>query len=327
MSCEMKERVLAYLKSDNRDLEIEAHLENCKQCQALMEGYLARDSEIILPQAECENGNLKEQVEHYHKGTRRILVFTLVGLVMGWFSYMYYTTDFLLLKVLIGIPYKLNEMVHTAFHNHSMIYLTEQVDALHDEFFPQASWVSFVAERGISALMGCAIYGSIGFFTGDKRIFTLTKYLKFAAVWICILAITIAGTFFANHMAVEKNQRLEDVSGFLLHYEFGATGFYGDDMGERDSFYLKLKNAFYADQKMVEKKSLERKGQDEELIELVFGKYHNRYMAAYINLRDQYLVTNTGKIYALNEEFCQLVRQYQEKEMLEYEENSTPIPN
>lgn len=314
MKCEWKERVLQYLKGDDQDLEIEKHLEHCEQCQALMEGYLAREEAIKLPEAECTKGNLKEQVEHYDKGTRRILVFTIVGLIMGWFSYMYYGTDFLPLKILIGIPYKMNEMLHTALHNHNLIYLTKHTQGLLNEFFPQAYLVSVIAEYGISSLIGGALYGSLGFFTGDKRIFTLTKYIKFSAVWICIISLSIAGTFLANNIAVEKNQKFEDISGFFLYYESGGSGFYHDSPGASGDCFKSLEQAFYADGKVTEIENQQRNMEEEELIEFTFGPYHTRYMAAFINLQEKYLVTDIGKMYPMSDEFCQTVLACQEKE-------------
>ena len=164
MKCEMKESVLEYLRGENPDLEIEKHLENCEQCQALIEGFLAGEEAIRLPDAECRSGNLKEQVEHYDKGNRRILVFTIVGLIMGWFSYRYYITDLLPLKIVIGIPYKLSEMIHVVFHNHNYAYSVQSSQSLRNEFFPQYYFASIFAEYGISALIGGAVYGSIGFF-------------------------------------------------------------------------------------------------------------------------------------------------------------------
>ncbi|MBR0598160.1 hypothetical protein [Sinanaerobacter chloroacetimidivorans] len=313
MKCEMKEYVLEYLKGDSHDLEIEKHLEHCEQCQALMEGYLAKEDAINLPEAECITGNLKERVENYDKGTKRIVVFTIVGLILGWFSYKYYITDFLPLKIVIGIPYKISEMIHVTFHDHSFIYLTQYTLGQLNEFFPQAHFASFFAEYGISSLIGGAIYGSLGFFTGDKRIFTLTKYLKFAAVWAIIISLAVGGTFLANHAAVEKNQKFEDVSGFFLNYESGGEGFYDDDTGEREDFFKALEEAFYADGQITET-NRQRNAVNEELIEFVFGPWYTRYMAALINLQEGYLVSDTGRVYSMSDEFCQMVIVWQKKE-------------
>lgn len=315
MKCEMKECVLEYLKGDSQDPEIEKHLEQCEQCQALMEGYLAKETAIHLPKAEWINGNLKEQVENYNKGSIRIVVFTIVGLILGLFSYKYYGTDFLPLKIVLGIPYKINEMIHTALHDHSRIYLTEMIHGRFNEFFPQAFFASVFAEYVISSLIGGAIYGSVGFFTGDKRIFTLTKYLRFAAVWALIILISIGGAFFVNHLAVEKNQKFEDISGFMIHYDSGSTGYYSGDSGERGDSFKALEQAFFADGKV---KEIDRKRdmENEEIIEFYYGyrDWHSRYMAAYINLEEGYLVSDTGRIFSMSDEFCKRVIAYQKRE-------------
>ncbi|HWQ77193.1 MAG TPA: hypothetical protein VN381_00105 [Anaerovoracaceae bacterium] len=347
MKCEMKERVLEYLKAENRCggergsetgggadgervnggeaddawREIERHLEDCERCQALVEGFLAGEEAIRLPEAEYGDANLKERVEHYDKGNKRILVFTVVGLILGWFSYRYYITDFLPLKIIIAIPYKVSEMLHVALHDHSFIYLTHSERAMMDAFFPQSYFASVVAEYGVSALIGGAVYGSIGFFTGDKRIFTLTKYLKFAAVWFAVIAVVTGGTFLANHIAVEKNHKFEDISGYVLHYEHGGDGFYPDDIEERGDFYKALDRAFYADGEMREIQR-QRDNEGEELIEFYYGDWHTRYMAAWINAGEKYLVSDIGKIYSMSDEFCKLVAEYQEREGFDNEELS-----
>lgn len=329
MKCEKKDQVLEYLKGDAQDPEIEAHLEVCDQCQALVEGFLAGEEAIRLPEAGCSGSNLKEQIEHYDKGTRRIAVFTIVGLILGWFSVKYYVTDFLPLKIIIGIPYKISEMIHVTLHDHDFIYSAAQwadyssltSRAFLNEFFPQSYLASAAAEFGIAALVGGAIYGSIGFFTGDKRIFTLTKYLKFAAVWAVVILLAVGGTFLANHLAVEKNQKFEDVSGFLLHYEHGGDGYYGDDAGERGAYFKQLSEAFFADGPLSEAE-LQRNPKGEETIEFLFGPWHSRYMAALINLEDRYLVSDNRTVYRISEEFCRMVKEYQEREEKEYEENN-----
>jgi len=331
MKCEKKDQVLEYLKGDVQDPEIEAHLEVCDQCQALVEGFLAGEEAIRLPEAECSGGNLKEQVEHYDKGTRRIVVFTVVGLILGWFSYKYYITDFLPLKIILGIPYKISEIIHVTFHNHGFAYSAQGFgystltpSASLNEFFPQSYFASAAAEFGIAALVGGAVYGSIGFFTGDKRIFTLTKYLKFAAVWAVVISLAVGGTFLVNHLAVEKNQKFEDVSGFFLHYEFGGEGYYGDDIGERGAYFKLLSAAFLADGPVADREisgaELQRNPEQEETIEFVFGPWHSRYMAALINLEDRYLVSDAGEMYRMSEVFCRMVKEYREREEREHEE-------
>ena len=337
MRCEMKEQVLSYLKGETRsaegaapehtccdamEIEIENHLEHCEQCQALLEGFLAGEEAIRLPEANSGSVNLKERVEHYDKGTRRILVFTIVGLILGWFSYRYYITDFLPLKIILSIPYKISEMLHTALHDHSYIYLGESVQGHLDAFFPQSRFASFFAEYGVTSLIGGALYGSIGFFTGDKRIFTLTKFLKFSAVWAVIISATIGGTFLINQIAVDKNHSFTDVSGFYLHYDHGGDGFYRGNTGEREAFYSDLERAFYQDGEIIGLPDQKRDFGGEDLIEIYYGRWFTRYMAAWVNTKEKYLVSDDGTIYSMNDTFCKLVEEYQEREEREYDQEN-----
>lgn len=337
MRCEMKEQVLSYLKGQARcsesadtehaccgamETEIEKHLEHCEQCQALLEGFLAGEETIRLPEVNSGSVNLKERVEHYDKGTRRILVFTIVGLILGWFSYRYYITDLLPLKILLAIPYKISEVMHTALHDHSYIYLSESVQGQMDAFFPQSRFASLLAEYGAASMIGGALYGSIGFFTGDKRIFTLTKFIKFAAVWAVAISVVMGGTFLINQIAVEKNHSFTDVSGFFLHYEWGGDGYYRDDATERRTFYSDLERAFYQDGEIIELPDQKRDFGGEDLIEFYYGRWHTRYMAAWVNTKEKYLVSDDGTIYSMSDAFCRLVGEYQEREEREYEQGN-----
>lgn len=358
MRCEMKDQVLLYLKGESKnkagelenektcvrelenektcsreledevtcssalETEIEKHLEHCEQCQALVEGFLAAEEAIRLPEADWGNANLKESVEHYDKGNKRILVFTIVGLILGWFSYRYYITDFLPLKVIIAVPYKVSELLHTALHDHSYIYISEAVQGQMDAFFPQSRVASILAEYGVSSLIGGAFYGSIGFFTGDKKIFTLTKFLKFAAIWTVIVSVGIGGTFLVNQIAVEKNHSFTDVSGFLLHYNWGSDGFYRGDTGVRGMFYSELEQAFCENGEILENPEQRRDFDGEALIEFYYGSLHTRSMAAWINPKEKYLVNDNGTIYSMNDTFCRLVGEYKVREEREYEQEN-----
>ena len=124
VACDYRERVLKYLRENTEDPGVERHLEECMECRALVEGYLEQEKELDIPEAGYEGTDeeLKERVVHFEKGTRRILVFTLVGFVLGWFSIAYFTDSFLVTKVILAIPYKASEMLHNLFHSHPYSY-------------------------------------------------------------------------------------------------------------------------------------------------------------------------------------------------------------
>ena len=130
-----------------------------------------REGQVEIPRVvyEGKDEELKEQVVHYEKGTRRIVLFTVLGLLLGWFSYCYYVADFFPLKVILAVPYKLSECLHQALHGEELYGLTGLGMFGRDAFFPQAPYLSVLAEYGISALFGGAVLPILPVTNGSLR--------------------------------------------------------------------------------------------------------------------------------------------------------------
>lgn len=279
--------------------------------------YEKKEDEIRFPKVSYGGNDreLKEQVIHYEKGTRRIIIFTIVGLLMGWFSYYYYGETFLPLKIVLVVPYKLSELLHLALH--SEIY--PQWIRLQDIFFPQAPVVSRLAEYGTSALFGGAIYGSLAYFTGDKRIFTLGRYVRFGCVWAVVIGVWTSALFGANAWQAGRNNALKNVSGFIVSGEHSARGYYV--FKEENSMAKDLQDAFYQDGPPQEISSASREPDGELPLELTFGKFQEGYMCAWIHPKLGYLVTDEGLVYEMSDEFMELYRECLEEENHEKVEN------
>ncbi|WP_455436762.1 hypothetical protein [Hungatella hathewayi] len=311
MGCSYKERVLDYLKGKNEDPEIEKHIENCPECSALVEGYLEKEKELEIPHTlyEGEDHKLKEQIVHYEKGTRRIIVFTLVGLIMGWFSISYYTDRFLLTKIILAVPYKISEIFYGLIHD--VPYLYTRFGGIADAYFPQNGTLSILAERITPVLTGGAVYGSLAFFTGDSRIFTLKKYLKFAAAWMLVIGLYGGALTGLNAYCVEKNNRLEDINAYFLNSEYYGTLF-ADEIG--DSFskqvFDQLNEAFFEDGKPELLSDVQRIGEQEVRLEIRMGKLRSGYMIAFVNPYKRYLVTDEGWIYRITERFAGYIQRF-----------------
>lgn len=313
MSCSYKEKVLSYIRGIIEDekeaLIIEKHIDSCAECQALIEGYTQKSQEIVDIPEKKFNGNdnkLKERVVSYEKGTRRIIVFTIVGLFLGWFSYLYYKDQFIVTKIILAIPYKVNEMIHNILHSHRGA-LEYYYRSNFNEFFPQSAMATFLAERITPALIGSAIYGSLAYFTGSKVVFTLRKYMKFAALWCLVIFIWIGGTFLLNSYTVLNNNELKNISGYGLKSETGSSFYYND---YRESIFNMIDEAFHEDSYPKLLESIKRDEINEHYIEFYFGKIHSGYMVAVINPIDRYIVTDNGKIYEISESFAKLVLEH-----------------
>lgn len=310
MKCEMRQQVLAYLRGESgvKIKEVEEHLETCAECVALVEGYMEKEQELQLELEgwQGKDEKLKERVVHYEKGTRRIVIFTLVGLLMGWLSIRYYTDSFLVTKVILAVPYKLGEMLHNVLHQSHYDYYPGELN----EFFPGDGLSTFLAERIVPVLFGGAVYGSLAYFTGDKRIFTLKRYLKFAAVWAAVILGFTEMTFAVNSWREQRADSLQNVDYFFLSSPVSGSGF-GEGLGNevRNGTFYKLKEAFYADGMPKRCDSLQREHEKEIPEALGMGTYQ---MEVWVNYEDCYLITKRGTAYRISEEFAAYVKEYYE---------------
>lgn len=317
MECNYRDRVLEYLRGDSEDEEAERHLETCETCRAMMEGYLEKERELEIPAAGYagEDKVLKEQVTHFEKGTRRIVVFTLVGLVLGWFSIAYISDSFIVTKIILAIPYKISEAIHNLIHTHPYSYY--EINGMltdFNEFFPNSRLLTFLAERLTPVLIGGAIYGSLAYFTGDSRIFTLKRYLKFAAVWAGIILLWNVGLLALNRSFAQKDDLAEDVTGFFLVTEERGSGFYenNDDSDVGAMICGRLKNALYSDgNPLVRLYGIERRIENELQLCLYLGKIRQGTMIVFLNPKDNYMVTEYGTVYQIPEEFSDYMMEFQ----------------
>ncbi len=274
-----------------------------------------REGQVEIPRVVYEGNDevLKEQVVHYEKGTRRIVLFTVLGLLLGWFSYRYYTESFLPLKAVLGIPYKLSEFLHQALHGEHDLRTGLGIFGW-DAFFPQAPRISYLAEYGTSALFGGALYGSLAYFTGDKRIFTLSGYVRFGCIWAVVISVWTGALFGANAWQVKQNNCLTDLSGIFVVREFTGNGYYADYWEEQKN---RLRETFYegAGPERAAKTLRDPKGEME--LDLIFGDNGQGAMQAWIHPEKGYLVTDQGYVYRMTDAFMDLYRTYAEEEEAE----------
>ena len=267
-----------------------------------------KEEPVKIPRVDYEGGDevLKEQVVHYEKGTRRIVIFTIAGLLLGWFSYCYYGADFFPLKVILAVPYKLSECLHQALHEEGMYAVRGLGIFGMDAFFPQAPYVSVLAEYGTSALFGGAVYGSLAYFTGDKRIFTLTGYVRFGCIWAAVISVWTAALFGMNAGQVSRNERLIDLSGIFVSGDMEGRGFYADYWKENGD---RLREAFYEGSGPKKTGSDIREPEQERELDLIFGPHGEGAMLAWIHPEKGYLVTDQGNVYQMTESFMELYRE------------------
>ena len=238
MSCEFKEKTQWYCENFEKIIEVEEHISNCEECRKLLDDST---QSIELPREDIadENTNLLKKVLKRKKEAKRILIFSIIGMIMGFFSYKYIDQNIFILKLILAVPYKLMEMV--------MLYIRPQVTNIfsfndymgymgymHSSIFLKFWVLNATAERVLPCIIGGCIYGSIGYITGDKNVLTLKKFIAFISKWV-VAAVLCVGLLFGTYYYVsDATYSFEDISGFMVSTSSngtvynGSTGVYND---------------------------------------------------------------------------------------------------
>ena len=271
--------------------------------------------EIKISKVVYEKGDdkLLERVFKLKKGARRIMIFMVEGMNVGWFSYTYTTDSFIITKIIFAIPYKISEAIYTSIIGTNALAETGGMFLEYTEFFPQSYAATFLAERITPVLIGMIIFGSLAYFTGDKRVFTLERFGKFLGIQCIILVLFVAGVYGVNTKAVSDNNQLKNVdseSFFLMSPDVGEWIF-----GEKgETLFEAFENGTEKDQ------TIQRDMENEIPIGFVFEE-GIRQMEAYVNTQECYLVTQDGTTYHVSEQFTQYVQNYYETENIMESQN------
>jgi len=320
MSCEYKEKVLYYLRNDMEDKELEEHIEKCSECNAMVEGYLERAKELNpdIPKTEYrgDDKQLKNQIIKYNRGRGRILAFTFLGMILGFLSFHYTRDSFIVTRIIMAIPYKISEFIYINLRNMPDIYYSNGI-GFPSYYFPQSMFITILAERITPILIGGAMYGSIGYFTGNKRIFTLSKYLRFVFLWCAVILVWIGAVFVGKEIIVEKNSNLEGINGFSLHGENRGSGFYEDS---RADVYKVIRNALGDVQKLQEIEKYNRTS-EEAIVDIYMG--FGRTNRTIVNWKEKYMIMDTGRVVTIPDAFAGLIHDYYTEEGIFSKENSS----
>ncbi len=261
--------------------------------------------EIEIPVVKYDSGDKKllERVTKFKSGTLRIIVFTIVGMIMGWFGYTYTRDSFIVTKIIFAIPYKISEAIYTSIIGTDQMLPISPFLRNETEFFIHSFVADFLAEHVTPVLLGGAIYGGLAYFTGDKRIFTMQRFVKFFAVWIGVILIFIGSVYGVNAKVTYDNNHLKDVSYFYLISTDQAETITDEERS------AKLILAFYDG--LATKKVAERNWKDEIPLKIYYKK-GMRSMVAEINTKECYLITQDGSAYTISKEFAGYVKEYYE---------------
>ena len=262
-------------------------------------------SEINIPKVDCDikDKNMLVRINKFKAGTVRIIVFTIVGMIIGWFGYTYTTDSFIVTKIIFAIPYKISEALYTKIIGTGHVFSHNLMSGIQTEFFIQSALATFLAEHITPVLIGGAIFGCLAYFTGDKRVFTMQRFVKFVFVWMGIIILYIVGVYGMNAKAEHDNNHLRQIDYFFLESTDRGEAIF--DTKRADKLLKSFESELKEDNKIIRKEGKEIQ------IEIIFSK-GTRSMVAMINLDENYLVTQDGSIYHVSKEFVSYVKEYYE---------------
>lgn len=262
-------------------------------------------SEISIPKVDCEVNDKKllVRINKFKAGTMRIIVFTLAGMIIGWFGYTYRTDSFILTKVIFAIPYKISEVIYTKIIGTGFTVSTNPLFGIETEFFRQSVLATFLAEHITPVAIGGAIFGCLSYFTGDKRVFTLGRFVKFVSVWIGIIILYIGCVYGINAKAEYDNNHLHNAAHFYLASSDRGESIF--DKERSDKLLKAFENGLRGDN------TINREKENEIPIEIYFSR-GMRNMIALVNCDENYLVTQNGLLYHVSKEFAGYVKEYYE---------------
>lgn len=279
-----------------------------------MDNEQVKSEKIEIPEVvyQGDDKKLKERIYKFKTGSFRIAVFTVVGLFMGFFSSTYTWDSFLPTKIIFSIPYKITEAIYLSVLGTSGNLRWPMYPAW-TEFFPHSGPATLLAENVTTLLIGGAIYGSLAYFTGDKRVFTLQRFLKFAGCWCGVILLVIGAAYGINAKALADNEQLRGEPVFyLINGDLGNGMLVGSYVLDDDSVRF-LREQLYSG---LEPAQVRRDFENEVMMSLDYNYektgLFSRIGWYFVNYYDCYLATEQGKTYRISREFAEVLHIYYE---------------
>lgn len=242
-----------------------------------------------------------QQIISGKKGSNRIIIFSMAGLLIGLFSHFYEKDTFIITKVILGLPYKISEAIYQFMIGTDAADAEETLANLNTDFFPHSLIATGMAEWVTPMLIGVLLVGSFAYFTGDKKIFTLQRYTRFLFGNIIVIAMFICLAYGVNKKAVYDCGEMKGVNTFV----FQSSRMISEEFSGKQAKLLK--ESF--EKGMKKDQSIERNYEEEIQIGLIMGN-KTRFTDAYVNPEKGYIAVNENTMYHVDKKFTNYVKQY-----------------
>jgi hypothetical protein len=309
MACEMRDKVLKYLESGGEEGELENHISECEECGKLLSEHLKDGINIPQIARNVEDNKLIQRIIKRRKGLQRIVLFSIVGFVLGFLSFYYTKDKFFVTKIIMAIPYKLSDAIFSSLRpaaNRYIALIGGLGGPLRGNYFIQFTLLGLIAERFTPAIIGMGLYGSLGYFTGDKKIFTLDKYVKYlikglaiVVLWVCL----VFGVYYYNLTEMYHLKNVEAVQ--VLKFETnGISSIYFNLENKPQSFNDIIKGL---DGKVF-KDSIGRSYRSSaDRVTVIFDMRFGRTVAGQVDVANNTVTLDNGDIYEVGDSFTKVV--------------------
>ena len=309
MACEMRDKVLKYLESGGEEEELDNHISECEECGILLSEHL-KDG-IDLPQIarDVEDNKLIQRIIKRRKGLQRIVLFSIIGFILGFLSF-YYTKDrFIVTKIIMAVPYKLSELIFSSLRPASNGYIAVIGGfgrTLRDSFFPQFTLLGLIAERFTPSIIGMGLYGSLGYFTGDKKVFTLEKYVRYLIKGLAAIVLWVFLIFGVYFFSLQGMYHLNNVEAVqvLKSETNGISSVYFDAENKPESFAA---ISYGLDRKVLKERGGVLYGGTGDRITVIFDMGLGRTVAGQVDAANNTVTLDNGDIYEVGDSFTKVV--------------------
>lgn len=232
MPCPYTDELHKYLNEElpaERLKEIEAHIDECPDCQKKLDSLLEEDMQLRQQQPEITDEVLVEKIKAHRRGVRRIRAYGVLGFLLGVFSRNYTSDGFIITKAIMALPYKLAEFMLSIFFSGNELNqgLIMQYRFRHRGmgFFPYHPILGFIVELITPGLVAMFLGMLIGYLISDNRVFQRKKILRFILTAAITFAIWFGAVYGFYGYTMSKIEAMEGIKALTLYdkQEFSSS--------------------------------------------------------------------------------------------------------
>ncbi|HHY71596.1 MAG TPA: zf-HC2 domain-containing protein [Thermoanaerobacterales bacterium] len=315
MDCKFKDKLIPYLeeKLSKEEMQIiEAHIDECELCQKSLDDLIKKESlNILLPMEEIEDEILIERIKIRKSGVRRIILYGVLGFILGLFSHYYTMDKFIVTKAIMALPYKLAEFGLGLFFSNNVLSPWQHMGYHHVTpgmgYFPFNRVLDFLASILTPAILSCFGALIIGYLFSDKRVFQRKRILRFLVTAVSVFLIWIVilhGIYAFTLDKIDKFEGINDITIYSVNIGSSSWVMTIDKEALQEKKYMKL-----IEQISNAKKKFNKAGYPEERhgFELSIGFSGGGNMLAYVEDDSEEMIMQNGTVYTISYDVIEML--------------------